>query len=264
MSRRNLVPIAFVVFAAAYASHLLAAPVTPYLEDFVSDAQDWIDGKTTGTLATWNASGGPDGSSYISVSMNTSTNATGSSRVVFRGNHIDPPTISAPTELHASDDKFYGDWLTGGVNHFSAWVFHEAPVELPYFVRIATAGNFPAIVLTDDALVQPNVWTKLDYILDSSYIGDTITVESGTTLEEKIEAYADILSLVERIQIGFNVPAAMAATMSPNPPNPVASTSFKYAIDQVAVYIGSIPEPSTACLLLVAAGLGLVYRRRSA
>ena len=228
-----------------------AAPVTPYTEEYTSDAQDWINGKSL-ALATWESSGGPDSSSYISATMNTSTNITGQSRIVFRGN-----TTAIP-ELHASDDKFYGDWIAGGINHFSFWAYHEAPVALPYFVRIATAGNSPAVALVDGTLVQPNTWTKLDYVIDPIFLGSTITAESGPGQE--LATYNQVFGLVERIQIGFNVPAAMSSNGNPT----AAGTTFTYALDKVAVYTGAIPEPSTACLLLGSAGLVVVRRRRSA
>ncbi len=234
----------------AFACIATAAPVTPYTEEFASDAQDWIDGKSL-LLATWESSGGPDSSSYVSTTMNTSTNATGTSRIVFRGNTTETP------ELHASDDKFYGDWTAGGINHFSFWTYHEAPVALPYFVRIATAGNSPAVALVDGTMVQPNTWTKLDYVIDPSFLGSTITAESGPGQE--LATYTQVFDLVERIQIGFNVPAAISTA------NPTAAAiSYKYALDKVSVYTGSIPEPSTVCLLLGSVGLTLVRRRRSA
>jgi hypothetical protein len=244
MKLSTLIPASLAyALAVSVAGVSIAATVTPFTEHFISDSAQWLNGDSTG-FANFESSGGPDGSSYISASLNTQAFASGVSRVVFRGNSTTSPPI------HASSDRFAGDWLAGGINHFSAWAYHEAPEPLPFFARFASAFGFPGTAVIDGTIVQPNTWTKLSYIISPSQIGTTLFPEAIDP-NENLSYFNQTFSNFGRIQIGFNVPASMANS----------STSFVYAIDQVSV---NTPEPATWLMFSAAVGVGALSRRRRA
>ena len=243
MKFRSLIPAALVALSAIVGPTAYAAPVDPYTENFATDAALWQDGPQTG-FATWNAAGGPDGSSYISATMNTTGTAENGSKIVFRGQPVGTP----PNQLPPSNGEFTGDWIAGGINHFSVYVYHTAPVALEYFARIAVPGGFPAVAAEEGSLVQPSTWTKLDYIIHPNQIGTTLTPEAVVPGTE-LATYNTVFSNVGRIQIGFSAPASLANNATP----------YFYAIDQVSV---GVPEPGTAVLLMVGAAATVFSRRR--
>ena len=99
--------------------------------------------------------------------------------------------------------------------------------------------------------MQPLTWTKLDYIIDPSQIGLTLTPETQPPATD-LSTFNDTFTNVGRVQIGFNVPASMASS----------PTSYVYALDQVSVSIVPVPEPGSLFLVLSGIAMGLNCRRR--
>src|SRR5262249_17479005 len=145
------------VVAGTFASPAFAVTV-PFTENFTSDAANWRDGNSASP--TWVASGGPDGSSYISSTASAFFLEDNDPLVVFRGQD----------SFNSSADAFVGNWITTGVNQFSFWVKHNAPVSLDFFVRFATAGNFPGTAADKGELIAPNTWTKISYEISPAHI----------------------------------------------------------------------------------------------
>jgi hypothetical protein len=231
----------FVTLATNLTHPSYAAPVDPYTENFATDSAQWLNGPQTG-FANWVASGGPDGSSYISASMDTVGTTLDGAKVLFRGNSTTSPPI------HASNDEFLGDWLAGGIGQFSVYVYHEAPEALPYFARFAKSTGFPGVAAEEGTLVQPFTWTKLNYGINPSQIGSTLFPET-TTPGTELATYNSVFTDIGRVQIGFSVPASMVGS----------ANTYLYAIDQVSV---AIPEPASAVLLVAGAFAANVRRRR--
>lgn len=216
-----------------------AASVTPYTEEFTTDAAQWTDGVPTG-FATWVASNGPNGASdsYIAAPAKSTGLAANSSLILFRGNSTASP------ENHASGDRFAGSWIDGGINNFSAWVFNGSPFATTYFARFTGPGGGPGVAATNDTLVQPSTWTQIEFLISPSQINSTIFVEGPPSL------YNTVFGNLGRVQIGVNVSAALAAA---------GGGTYTYGIDKISV---GVPEPSSLLLGLGAAMYGFAGRRR--
>jgi hypothetical protein len=198
----------------------LAAPAgavtVGYVEDFSADANGWVNA-TFGPL-TWNASGGPDGGSYVSTTA-ASIN--------------DPGTIQLRTNgPTASGGNLAGNWLTGGVSVLSAQVLHDAPAPVNFFFRITTGTNSPALIGIVPIPVQANTWTTVSLVLSPS---NPLIIPEGPP-----SVYDTVLSNVTNVQIGVSVPLALEGA------------PFTYALDKVTI----VPEPATAGMLAV--GLALL------
>ena len=220
--------------AALVASASSASALTvPFTEDFTSDVAGWIN--TANAPLTFQATGGPDGGSHASTTLNYFgfSNPFGGGPVVFR----------AHDNQNASGDAFVGNWVTGGVQLVTAWVKQDTGVDLTFFLRVATSFNFPGAVIGNTAPVPSGVWTQVSWVIDPS--DPACQPETGTC--------ASALAAVGNLQIGTNAPASLVAL----------DQSFALAIDKVA--ISSVPEPGTALLgAFGLLGLGALSRRRAA
>ena len=229
--RRSLLTM-FMAAAVLGGSQGTASALTvPFTEDFTANVAGWRDSNNA-NLLTFVGSGGPDGGSYASGQINYFgfSNPFGGGAVTFRGQQSGG----------ASGGAFVGNWLTGGVKEVSVWVRQNTTEDLTFFMRIATAGNFPGATYNSSTIVTPNTWTLLTFATDPSSPCSPEFPGPGTC--------ADALANVGNVQFGTNVPASLA----------LLDQSFTLDLDKV-----SIPEPGT--LLLMASGLlGLasVSRRR--
>jgi hypothetical protein len=224
--------------AAALAALCIAgnasALTVPFTEDFTSDVSGWEDAGNA--PLTWNAAGGPGGSSYASTEFSYFgfSNPFGGGPVMFRGSQGD----------NASGGAFVGDWIAGGVAAVTAWVYQETGVPLTFFVRVATNFNFPGAVINDDVAVPSGVWTQI-----------AIPIETTVPpCNEETVPCAQSFATVGNIQFGTNAPSALTGL----------DESFVLAIDQVSLV--AVPEPGTTALL----GAGLLalaasgHKRRQA
>ncbi|HEX4414900.1 MAG TPA: hypothetical protein VH107_14795 [Lacipirellulaceae bacterium] len=210
----------------------LAATTVPFTENFTSSVSNWADA-TGGALATFVPSGGPDGSSYATSTFNVSGSADDDGIIVFR----------AQDEFNSSNHAFEGNWLAGGINHFSAYVLNTSPVPIQFFARFSTASNFPGVAADNITIAQPNAWTLLSFDINPSAINVTLFPEGVSSL------YNSVFTNVGHVQIGFDVPAGYGGMNS----------TLTFGLDKVAI---NTPEPTTEVLALGGLGFGF-FRRRS-
>jgi hypothetical protein len=196
-----------------------AIATVPFTENFAASVSNWTAGP--GTPATFEASGGPDGSSYASVNFSALGIPYGAPVVLLRGQD----------EFNASGHAFEGDWLAGGINRFSMWVWNNAPVPLAFFVRIAPADNFPGLIGENGAFAPPNTWTKYTYDLSPDKIDAYLFVEVEGNNYEKSLSYYETLSSVGHVQIGIRIPDGFG-----NDPN-----TYKYGLDQPSISQVNVP-----------------------
>lgn len=196
------------------------AVTVPFSEDFTSDVSGWEDGDSNPLF--WESADGPDGGSYASADFNYFgySSAFGGGPVVFRANQSDAASVGA----------FVGDWLTSGVTLVSAWVRHDAPTDLNFFMRVASSFNFPGAVIVNTQVVAPDEWTQVFWAIDPGSpfcIGETVTCAAA-------------LSSVGNFQIGTDAPLSLIEL----------DQDFAIDVDKVSV----VPEPGVATLL----GAGLL------
>jgi hypothetical protein len=220
------------VFASALIFGSSAQAVTlPFTEEFAIDVSGWEN--NANSPLSWVASGGPDGSSYAQASFNYFgfSNPFGGGPVIFRASDAD----------NASGDAFVGDWLAAGVASVSAWVYQDTGVDLTYFLRVATAFNFPGAVIANTQTVQSGEWTLLTWAIDpasSLCTGETVTC-------------AQALASVGNFQIGTSAPSELTGL----------NQAFTFGVDRVS--LSAVPEPTALALLAAGAlGLGWLGRRR--
>jgi hypothetical protein len=215
--------------AISFASAAQAVTV-PYTEDFTNDNANWQNNART--LATFNAAGGPDGSSYISVPFNFQASAVDSTPVLFRAN---PSTPLGP----ASGGNFIGDWLAGEVSQVRAYVRHNATEPLTYFGRVATPTGYPGFIVGDEVAVEPNVWTAIDL---------WISPNNSNNFDEGMP-FGSVFNNIGFLQFGVFVPSGLAGV----------NQAFTFDVDQVTV---DVPEPTSLAMAgLAVAAIGLVCRR---
>jgi hypothetical protein len=237
MSASRFVSLALLATVAGALSRSAFATV-PYTENFTSDAANWRDGNSN--PATFVASGGPaavgaPGGSYITSTASAFFLDDNDPVVVFRGQD----------GFDSSADAFVGNWTSSGINQFSTWIWHNAPVPLDFFVRFATAGNFPGTAADKMALIAPNTWTKLTYEIAPAHINEYLFPEGPPSF------YNSTFSSVGNIQIGYSVPAGFG----------LDTNSYTFALDQPSI---STPEPASAFLAMSFAAIAFVRRRRTA
>lgn len=204
--------VAVLITSAVYAP----AVVVPFTEDFVANASGWVFG--TSNAPTWSATGGVAGGSYISASATIDTNGFGP--IVFRGNNAND----------ASGDAFVGDWLAAGVTLFTAYVRHNAPTNLFFYVRLDRgAGNAAS---SNPLEVAPNTWTQLTIPITNS-LGT-----NGQVFQSYGAAGTNFNAIFTNIQ---NVQIALSSGQDPV----TVGQTYTIDLDQPAV----VPEPGTVALL---------------
>jgi hypothetical protein len=166
--------LALVLAASAPAGALTA----PFTEDFTANASNWLNA-TSGPL-TWNATGGPDGGSYVSTTLGSLGGPQGT--IQFRAND----------NANASGDAFVGNWI-GNISSISAEVIHDAPQALTFYFRFAGAGAMVGMFPP----VAPNTWTPVSIAIDPS----TLTPAGGS--------FATTMSNVINLQMGVIAPAGL-------------------------------------------------------
>lgn len=216
-----------------------AAATVPFTENFTGSVSNWTDGSGA-NLATFLPSGGPDGSSHASSNATAFNVADNAAVVLFRGQD----------EFNSSGHAFEGDWLGTGINHFSAYVRHNAPVSLDFFIRFATPSNFPGTAADRGILIPPNTWTQLSYDILASNINSPSNPGGYLFPEGPSSFFNSTFSNVGHIQIGYSVPAGFGA--DPN--------SYTFGLDQPSI----VPEPASWFLMIGFVATALLRRRCAA
>ena len=213
ITRRSFAAL-FALLASVFPASAL---IVPFTEDFTSGASNWLNG--TNAAPGWSATGGVDGGGYISAPG--AITAGGFGTIVFRGN----------ASADASGDAFVGDWISGGVSTFSAYLYHDAPVALNFYARLdAGSGRAASSV---DFSVAPGAWFQLEVPI----------VNSPTSFQSYgAGTFATVFNGIQNVQI------ALSATQDPS----TAGQTYTVSLDRVAI----VPEPGT--LGLVASGLAAI------
>ena len=220
-TRLFVIPLAFVAGIAP-----ASALIVPFTEDFTSGASNWLNGSSA--APTWSATGGVDGGGYISAPG--AITAEGFGTIVFRGNGA----------ADASGDAFVGNWISGGVSTFSAYVSHDAPVALNFYARLdAGSGRAGSSI---DFSVAPGSWFQLNIPIAEPSFQSYGAAGTGTA------AFNTVFSSITNVQI------ALSATQDPS----TAGNTYNVALDKVS----TVPEPRTFLLLTVAAVTCIAAGRR--
>jgi hypothetical protein len=208
----------------------VAALEVPYLEDFPENERNWRP-RDSSQFLDFAETGGPDAGSYATTELSYLDSATpfGSGPVVFRAN----------TDANASGGNFFGNWNNRGVTEFRAWVRHDTGQNLTYFLRVATAANFPGAIIDNDETVPSGEWTQISWILDRN---DPACQGEGVTCAQ---AFANVGVL----QIGTDAPG----TLDDDP--------ALYTMDIDKVEVIGVPEPAQAILAVVGALVMATTRR---
>jgi len=205
------------------------AIVVPFTESFHTNTANW---KNTASLdLTHVPSGGADGGGYVATDTSFA-NTFMNSVILFRGHDF----------FNSSNDALVGNWLAVDVRKLVAYVRHDVPEPLDFFLRIATPFNFPAIIFDAPSPVPAGVWTPVEFQI--SFTNPLLTIEGPPT------NYQATLSNAGNVQIGVVVPATRVGD----------TTLYQFALDEVSI---RVPEPTSIFLMLVAATLGSACGRQS-
>jgi len=219
------------------------AVTVPFVEDFTNNNAGWANFNSSG-FATYNATGGPDGGAYISGPRTLTGLTPGNTAIALRARFDDP--------WNSSGDAFAGNWQFAGARKLSAWVQHDIPTPVNFFVRAAGQANFPGHIYVEglgtDAntwkFVQPNTWTQVFFDM-SKFSTQLLNSEGGTW-----NGVFGPPNGVGHVQLGVIVPAGYSAD----------TTTFNISVDKVSL---STPEPTSAILAVVGIiGFVATTRRR--
>lgn len=248
--RDRLIPVIMACtvgsFALAKANRADAAPLTvPYTESFANGDANWKIGQLATDVPTWVPSGGPGSGAYISRQFLVPTTGSGfSGPVIFRGQGI----------FDSSDDRFVGNWLTGGaggvpVDAFSVALRHGAPAPVLFELRFTPEANTPG-ASTQRYTVQPGAWTTLTVPIRDSI--EVFQSYSGVTPPDET-VFNSIFSDLWNIQVGLAPVGVQDASVR----------GGTWTFDLAAPSIAAVPEPGTWAVLAAAAvGAGVFGLRR--
>lgn len=200
------------------------AAVVPFTETFTQNSSNWYDRPGVAPL-DWSTSGGPDGSAFATTTGNFTALGTGDPLVLFR----------AHDEFNSSGGAFVGNWVTDGVNGFSASVRHDAGVPLNFFVRFASPANFPGANNVFFLPVPSGTWTEL-----------TAALPNPNLIFEGPFTYNQVFGNIGHVQIGVSTPASLAGL----------NALFDFDLDNVSI----VPEPGALTLLVL--GAAAMLKRR--
>ena len=221
-----------VTLLAALALHATAAGAltVPFVEDFESGSAGFED--AVGDPVSFVPTGGADGGGFVRTEFSYFgfSSPFGGGPVIFRAHDSDD----------ASGDAFVGDWLAAGVGAVRAFVRHDVPEGLTFFLRVATSFNFPGAVIQGSRATGPGGWQEIVFPIDPA---------SPACIGESVSC-ADALRQVGNVQFGTDAPAPLVQL----------DQSFTFDLDRVALL--PIPEPAAAASLVGGMlGLALLARR---
>jgi len=213
-----------------------AVSVMPFTENFESSASNWLSGASQ--LVNFSPTGGVGPGGFISTTGTVDTSGFGP--IVFRGNSTNA----------ASGGAFVGNWLTAGVTDFSAYVWHDAPVALNFYIRFDKGAGSAAS--TKNFLVAPSTWTGLTIPIAHSIGTSGETFQSyGAATGAGQAGFNAIFTDIKNVQI------ALGSAQDPS----THGQTYNLGLDGVAI----VPEPAVGTL--VGIGMGWVaifsgWRRR--
>lgn len=202
------------------------ASINGFTESFASGAANWRNFNGQAQLG-WTASGGPDDAAFVTGQFNLSSTTVGG---------FPPTVIRAASSYGSSNGGYVGNWMDAGVTSVGFWFHHDLGESITVTGRIATPINTPGASVVSSTMVASGTWTWLSF--DVSQGSNQIVSLGGGT-------YSAIFSNVGNIQIGFQVPTALAGQ---NVTGNFSMTGFTLV-------------PAPGALALLAAG-GLVRGRR--
>jgi len=196
---------------------------SPYTETFNTGDALWADAASQPLV--WNATGSIDGSGYVSSTVNAAGIDPQFGALSFRGQ----------LNLGSSFGAFAGDYLSNGIDAISFDVRHDSTDALSFYVRVATPGNFPAVLFLSPVSVAAGQWTTVSFAFDPN---SPFTVPEGGP-----GTFESVMGNVGNLQIGFGAPASQT------------SGDIGVDLDNVSI----VPTPASVAVL----GLGgLVATRR--
>jgi hypothetical protein len=182
------------VLALVLAAAPAGALTVPFSEEFATNASGWVN--ATSAALTWNATGGPDGGSYVSTTLGSLGAPQGT--IQFRAND----------SFNASGDAFVGNWI-GNVSVLTAQVIHDATVPLTFFFRFAPSAGGAMVGIAPP--VSPNTWTTISIPIDAG----SLTSAGGS--------FATTMANVANLQVGVIAPSGFE------------SVPFTYGLDKVTI-----------------------------
>lgn len=182
----------------------------PFIENFELDAANWRN--NANAALGWSPSGAADGSSYATASFNFIDAGPGTTPAVFR-NH---------EEFNSSGLAFQGNWVTGDVRQFGAYVRHNAGVDLTFFVRFADPANFPAAAAVISNPVPSGQWRYI-----------SVPMVASSFVFEGPFGFNEVFDNLGHIQIGVITPAALEN----------ANVTVGFDLDQPMI-VNSVPTVS--------------------
>jgi len=203
-----------------------AAGINGFTETFATGASNWRNFNGTASL-NWFATGGPVGESYASGQLNLSGTTPGG---------FPPTVIRAAASYGSSNGSYVGNWVSEGVTNVGFWFRHDLSQSITVTGRFATPINTPGASLVSAAPIASNTWTFVSFNVAQGS-SDIISLGGGT--------YSAIFSNIGNIQLGFQVPTALAGQ------NIIGTFDIT----------GFAVTPAPGALILFAAG-GLVRSRR--
>jgi len=166
------------------ATAAVAAEV-PFTEDFNNDSANWYNNPGNAPLE-WSGSGGPDGGAHVYTTFNFVNAREGDIPALFR----------AQDEFNSSGGAFEGNWITDGVEVFTAFVRHDAPAPATFFTRFSQPANFPGGVAIVFQPVPPGTWTKIEIPIRADN-PQFVTFEGSD--------FETVFSNIGHVQIGIQV-----------------------------------------------------------
>ena len=175
------------VAALAVMTHTVSvwAVTVPFIEEFEAGPSDWFDSAGLSPL-NWSAAGGPDGGAHALTTFNLATLADGDTPALFR----------AQDEFDSSGGAFEGDWISGGVAEFRAFVRHDAPFPQSFFVRFSSPINFPGAIAVQFVPVFSDTWTEI--VID-------IDPENPQLVSFEGSDFVTVFSNIGHVQVGITV-----------------------------------------------------------
>jgi hypothetical protein len=245
---RHVVTCWVVAAGVALVAQSSALATLPYAEQFPTNNANWSRDNNNTIPAVWQANGGPNGgphgSSHVSVDFSAFTSPAGTDHILFQ----------ARDENNSSNHNFEGNWFADGINEFSMWVKHSAPMPIPFFARFTNAAGTTGVAAIRFAPVLSNTWTRISFEIDPSNINHPTNNPTGQLfVEGPPMLFNSTFTNVRHVQVGFRTPAGLGAL----------NQSFTYRLDRPA--INAVPEPASLILIGMATMIPLFgLRRRTA